>query len=125
MSRASVATQFKKGNVPVTYVPIGSLRLNPDGYVYIKIREAPGMHGWRGFHIVLWEDEHGSIPKGHCLRFKDGDKFNIDIDNLALLSRHDNLMINSIHNLPEPLRNTINALGVLKRKIRENDNRPA
>lgn len=116
-------TQFKKGQRPVTYREIGELRLNADGYVDMKICDAPGARAWRAFHLILWEDANGPIPKGHCLRFRDGDRFHIDVENLELLSRADNARRNSIHNLPKPLVHTMQVLGQLKRRIREAHNR--
>lgn len=123
----SVETQFKKGGFPVNrdpdyYVP-GALRVNSDGYIDMRVSFEPGARGWRGLHLVLWEDAHGPVPKGHCLRFKDGDKLNVEIDNLVLISRADNCRRNSIHNLPAPLRDTIQLLGQLKRRINEKQNR--
>lgn len=111
-------TQFKKGHPANNYMEIGTLRLNADGYVDMKIREAPGSRAWRGFHLILWEDKHGPLPKGYCLRFRDGDRFHIDLDNLEMLTRTDNMLRNSIHNLPKPLADTIQMLGQLKRRIR-------
>ncbi len=121
-------TQFKKGNVskrwdPDTYF-VGALRLNSYGVVDMKIKE--GLRAWRAFHMILWEDAHGPLPKGHCLRFKDGDSLNIELDNIELITRAENMRRNTIHNLPKPLVNTIMALGALKRRIREKqDRRPA
>lgn len=120
-------TQFKKGQFPVNRDPdfyvLGALRVNSDGYIDMRISFAPGSTGWRGLHLILWEDAHGAIPKGHCLRFRDGDALNVELDNLELIPRADNMRRNSIHNLPEPLRKTINVLGQLKRRIREKQDR--
>lgn len=117
-------TQFKRGSVsrwsPELYA-IGTLRLNADGYVDMKVRE--GLRGWRAFHVILWEDARGPVPKGFCLRFKDGDRLNIGLDNLELISRADNMRRNSIHNVPQPLRNVIVVLGQLKRRVREKQDR--
>jgi hypothetical protein len=120
-------TQFKKGHFPANrdpdfYVP-GALRVNADGYIDMRISFAPGALGWRMLHLILWEDVHGPISNGWCLRFKDGDRLNVEIDNLKLITRADNMRHNSIHNLPAPLRNTIQVLGQLNRRIREKQDR--
>ncbi len=118
-------TQFKKGNVSRRWRPedylVGTLRLNSYGYVDMKIKE--GLRAWRAFHLILWEDAHGPLPKGFCLRFKDGDHLNIGLDNLELVSRADNMRRNTIHHLPKPIVNAIQLLGQLKRRIREKQDR--
>lgn len=120
-------TQFKKGGFPVNrdpeYYVIGALRVNSYGYIDMRISFEPGARGWRGLHLILWEDAHGPIPKGHCLRFEDGDSLNVELDNLVLISRADNMRRNSIHNLPAPLRDTIQLLGQLRRRINEKQHR--
>lgn len=120
-------TQFKKGQFPANKDPefyvLGALRVSADGYIDMRISFEKGVCGWRGLHLILWEDAHGPIPKSHCLRFKDGDRLNVELDNLVLITRAENCRRNSIHNLPAPLRDTIQLLGQLKRRINEKQNR--
>lgn len=119
-------TQFKKGQFPFNRDPdfyvIGALRVNSYGYIDMRISFAPGALGWRALHIILWEDAHGPVPKGFKVRLKDGNKDNVVLENLELISNADNLRRNSIHHLPAPLASTINLLGQLKRRIREKQN---
>lgn len=78
-------TQFKKGNLPHNYVPVGSERVNGDDYVDIKIADP---NRWRGKHLVVWEQCNGrSVPKGYAVIFGDRDRRNFDLDNLILVSR--------------------------------------
>lgn len=77
-------TQFKKGQRALNYRPIGSERVSVDGYIEIKVAD-PGK--WRMKHLVLWEEANGPIPKGHCLLFLDGNKLNVSLDNLQLITR--------------------------------------
>lgn len=37
-------------------------------------------------HRFLWETANGPIPKGHKVIFADGDKTNITLDNLIMVS---------------------------------------
>jgi hypothetical protein len=119
-------TQFKKGQFPINKDPefyvIGALRVNSDGYIDMRVSFERGAMGWKALHRILWEDEHGPIPRSHCLRFRDGDKLNVCLENLVLLSRGENALLNSIHNLPKPLVEVIQVLGQLKRRIRERHN---
>lgn len=120
-------TQFKKGHFPVNrdpdYYVIGALRVNADGYIDMRISFEPGAKGWRGLHLILWEDANGPIPKSHYLRFKDGDALNVELDNLMLVSRAENMRANSIRRYPKPLRSAIVALGQFKRRTREEQDR--
>jgi len=77
-------TQFKKGHKPWNYRPVGTERVNGDGYVDIKIADP---NKWKGKHILIWEAANGPVPKGHVIIFGDGNKLNFGIDNLILVSR--------------------------------------
>jgi hypothetical protein len=77
-------TQFKKGHRPANYKPIGTQRVNSEGYVDIKVAD-PGI--WKAKHKMIWEKANGPIPKGHVLIFGDGNKLNVQLENLILISR--------------------------------------
>jgi hypothetical protein len=118
------STQFKKGQLPWTYMPIGSTRL-VEGYVYRKVsdkRYVPWTQNWAIEHYLVWEAAHGPIPAGHVVAFKNGDKTDIRLDNLELITRRELMARNTVHNLPAPLRQTIQLLGVLKRQINRRTN---
>lgn len=82
--KGSEKTQFKKGHAPANHRPVGSERINRDGYVEVKVAEPDR---WRLKHRAVWEAVHGEIPEGHAVIFKDNDKTNTDIGNLLLVSR--------------------------------------
>lgn len=114
-------TQFKKGTFPANHDPdfyvIGALRVNSDGYIDMRVSFERGAMGWRALHRILWEDAHGPIPRGHIVVFKDRDRLNVCLDNLELITFAENCRRNSIHNLPAPLKSTIQLIGALKRTI--------
>lgn len=113
-------TQFKKGNKPHTWLPIGSFRVSKDGYQQQKVSDtgyAP--RDWLGVHILLWVNTFGPVPAGHCVCFRDGNKQNIAIENLELLSRVERMRRNTIHRYPPELKDAIRAVGKLKRTIKE------
>ncbi|MGU5163829.1 HNH endonuclease, partial [Pseudomonas aeruginosa] len=71
----SSETQFKKGQKPHTWLPVGSTRVSADGYLQRKISDTGyPPRDWKGMHILLWEEHFGPIPTGHCVCFKDNNK---------------------------------------------------
>lgn len=115
------ATQFKKGQKPQTWVPVGTESVDADGYLKRKIRDdAPrgfSRYNWRYVHVLLWETQHGPVPKGYAVGFINGDKADLRPDNLVLLSRTDLMRRNTLHNYPKEIALAIQLRGALIRKI--------
>jgi hypothetical protein len=84
------ATRFKKGQRGRNWLPIGTERVNTDGYVDVKIAERK----WRQKNILIWEAANGPIPKGHCLIFADSNPLNVTLDNLILITRAELAVMN-------------------------------
>ncbi|MCL2215425.1 MAG: HNH endonuclease [Defluviitaleaceae bacterium] len=82
--RYSRETEFKKGHMPHNHKPVGSTRITVDGYTEVKIAEPKK---WRMLHVHIWEQANGAVPKGHVLIFGDGNRQNITLDNLLLVTR--------------------------------------
>lgn len=80
-----------KGNIPSQYRPVGSERTDKDGYVWIKVGDP---NKWRQKNHLIWESAYGEIPKNHVVIFLDGDKSNLNIDNLKLVTRQELLVMN-------------------------------
>ena len=106
---------FKKGQVPHNWVPVGSERINSYGYHDTKVAE-PNV--WVGKHILLWERVNGLVPDNHNIRFKDGDKNNITIENLILVnkSEHQYLTLNKFNDHPEEVKDTVLLLSRVQAK---------
>lgn len=110
-------TQFKPGQRGSKWRPIGSERITKDGIRQRKIADtkyAPA--NWRSVHELTWEAHHGPVPAGHIVVFN-GDPE--DVTDLECITRAENMRRNSIHNLPEPLKDVIRWRGVLNRHINE------
>ena len=60
------------------------------GVVHIKTKRGR----WEPKHRVVWEKENGPIPHNYVLIFKDGDKNNISLENLILVTRRELAIIN-------------------------------
>ena len=84
-------TQFKKGQKGWNYKPVGTERINTDGYVDVKIAD-PGK--WKGKHKIIWEAANGPVPPGHVLIFADGNKLNVTLENLLLITRRELAIMN-------------------------------
>lgn len=84
-------TQFKKGNKPHNYKPVGAERVNGSDYVDVKIADP---NKWKAKHLLVWEKMNGPVPKGHAVLFGDGNRRNFDLDNLILVSRKQLVMLN-------------------------------
>lgn len=84
-------TMFKKGNIPNNHRSVGSERIAIDGYIEIKVAEP---NKWMMKHRYVWEQIHGKIPDNHVLIFRDNNKTNVTQDNLLLISRGENALLN-------------------------------
>ena len=84
-------TSFKKGHVPANYRKIGSERITVDGFIEIKIANP---NKWVTKARLIYEKHHGKIPKNHVIIYLDGNKQNLEIDNLIAISRKEHLILN-------------------------------
>lgn len=82
---------FKKGNIPMQYKPVGSERIDVDGYSIVKIADP---NKWKAKHKLIWEESNGPIPKGHAILFLDQNKQNFSLDNLVLVNKKELLKLN-------------------------------
>lgn len=105
-------TRFKKGDKPHNYKPLGyeANRLN---YQFVKVAEGQFIQK----HRLLWEEKNGPIPAGYVLVFKDRNPANICLENLELISYQENMLRNSVHDIPEEVIKPLAILNQLKRKI--------
>lgn len=119
--------QFKPGNLSgraaQLRAPVGTVVIQINGYHKVKVRaETQGVrshHNWELVHVRLWEQHHGPIPPGHAVGFRNGNKADIRIDNLELLSRAELMRRNTVHRYPPELKHTLRALGKLKTAIQK------
>lgn len=99
INQGGVQTQFKKGHRPHNYLPIGSERVvkphrdrnTNDDYIEVKIGDP---NKWKAKHILIWEEHHGPVPKGHVVIFGDRNNRNFDPNNLILVSRKQLAVLN-------------------------------
>ena len=116
MIERTKGTRFQKGHTPHNSREVGFERIDKDGYVMIKVE---GKRKLVLKHRHVWETHNGSIPVGHNVQFKDGNKHNCNIENLYIISRSNQLKNeNSLHTrYPEEVRKLIQIKGALNRQI--------
>ncbi len=120
------STMFKKGHVAYNHKPIGSERINrKDNCIIIKT--APNK--WEYKQRYIWEQETGEkIPKGHVVIFLDGNRRNFALDNLALITKNENVRLNQKgmrNNNPDITKANINIVRLDNRirELRKNEQR--
>jgi len=110
-------SRYKKGNVPFNVKYDGHERITVDGYVEIRISQ--GVYKLK--HRELWIKQNGSIPEDCVVIFKDGNKQNIVIENLQLITRAENMLRNSIQQYPSELITTLKLVSKLKKTIKKHE----
>jgi hypothetical protein len=116
----SAETRFSPGTMPHNHVPVGTERVTDDGIRQRKVRDdGPAYRRWKSVHAITWEQAYGPIPPGHLVVFRDRNPKHIELDNLELVSRAENMRRNTIHRYPPELKSTIRQLAKLKRAISE------
>ncbi|MBJ9964462.1 HNH endonuclease signature motif containing protein [Burkholderia seminalis] len=115
--------RFKSGQKSHRWVPIGTEKVNAcDGYLERKVSDTGNRRtDWQKVHKLMWEAQNGPVPPGHTLRFRDGDKSNVVIENLELLTRAEAIERNSMKRLPAELQEVIRLKQRITRKINEHD----
>lgn len=103
---------FKDGDITIRAEKLrdGSIR----NYKWIRIARAK----WRMVHVVNWEKQHGPVPEGCIVVFKNKDTMNCDVSNLEMITLEENMARNTIHNYPTELKTTIRLLSKVNKKIR-------
>lgn len=118
-TRAKVKhTWYQKGHRPHNWKPVGSQRINKEGYLEIKTQEP---RTWELLHRKIWRDHHGDIPARHNVVFRNRDRTDCRIENLELISDEALMRRNTIIRYPIEIQSTIRTLNKLKRKIKEHE----
>jgi hypothetical protein len=99
---------FRPGHVPANkgkthssrqgnYKPVGSERMD-NGYIVVKVsaRKNQSHKSWKRKHVIIWEKAHGKVPRDHVVIFADGNKLNMRLDDLLLISREELVVMNRL-----------------------------
>lgn len=102
-------TSFKKGHKPKNWRTVGSERIDTEGYTLIKIAEP---RKWALKHRIIWEEFHKKkVPRGSVIIFADGDKSNLNIENLICVTKNELKVLNQcrlISSVPELTKTGLN-----------------
>lgn len=118
----SEETRFKKGSVPPNNRPIGSLRIDKDGFLLIKTVEDGCGFSWQRVARVTWKKHYGEYPaKGTVVRLIDDQnsslESNQDINNIKVMSRKELMLLNSVHNYPKEIAKVVQLMGCINRQL--------
>ena len=111
----SKATRFKKGNIPHNTNYNGHERVTKDGYIEVRVVRGK----YRLKHLHEWEKVKGPVPDGYCLRCIDGNIKNTNPENWELITRAENMKLNTIHRYPEEIKTSIKLVKKLNRVINQ------
>ena len=74
--------------------PLGS-EFKIKGYVMVKVKmDGSRYDKWKPKQVHIWEQHNGPLPKGYIITFIDGDKSNLNINNLACIKKSVNGAMN-------------------------------
>lgn len=110
-------TMFKAGHLPANTLHDGAetIRNDKNGHQYYWVRITLGK--WMPKHIKLWQDANGPIPKGYNVVFRDGNTLNCVLENLECISNAELMTRNTLHNLPDDVKELVYLKGRLSRVI--------
>jgi len=101
-------------------LPIGTHRIE-SGFLYRKVANTGRLWtDWRRVSHLVWEEHYGEIPKGTVIKYRDGNRLNVDIGNLVLVSQSEHLRtINkAFYENPIEVRTALRLISSVKRRIR-------
>ena len=86
---------FMKGRPSLNSKPVGTetVMKYKDGRIFVTVKI--GMpNKWEFKHRLVYKQHYGEIPDGYMINFADGNHLNFDPDNLILVSKSENIMLN-------------------------------
>lgn len=89
----SSATEFKKGQRGINYVPVGTIRTRKEKgkpRQFIKVSD-PNI--WEYYAVYLWEQKYGKIPQGYVIHHINKNRLDDRIENLVCVSRSEHINI--------------------------------
>ncbi len=107
------SNSFKKGHTPHNTKYNGYERTHKDGYIEVRVSKG----AFKFKHRLIWEKANGPIPEDCMVVFKDGNKDNIVLDNLELITKAQNMVNNNIFQYPKELRQSFRLIKQLNKQL--------
>jgi hypothetical protein len=85
------STTFKKGQISVNLLPIGTERLTKEGYIDIKLAD-PNI--WAPKHRYIWEQAYGKLNSSQIIVFLSDNRQDFSLSNMALINRSEMATLN-------------------------------
>lgn len=86
---------FMKGRPSLNTKPVGTetVMRYKDGRIFVTVKI--GMpNKWEFKHRLVYKEHYGEIPDGYMINFADGNHLNFEPDNLILVNKGENIMLN-------------------------------
>ena len=112
------STKFKKGQISVNLLPVGTERLTKEGYIDIKLAD-PNV--WAPKHRHIWEQAYGKLNSSQIIVFLSDDRQDFSLSNLALINRSEMAVLNRHEKFgqqPSEIREALINVVRLEQKIR-------
>ena len=93
--RSPIINWFMKGRPSLNTKPVGTetVMRYKDGRIFVVVKI--GMpNKWEFKHRLVYKEHYGEIPDGYMVSFADGNHLNFEPDNLILVSKSENIMLN-------------------------------
>lgn len=115
-------TVFKPGQMPQTWKPIGTERINKDGHLCRKVADTRSRKDdWKTVARIVWEAANGPTPRGHIVVFRPGKKTavseEITLDKLECISRKECAIRNHPRNKSPELGKLSQLKGAINRQV--------
>lgn len=116
---------FKKGHGGTRTRPVGSTRINKEGFVEVKTGDEFDfpVRQWEPYHRIVWMRANGPVPDGYVVAFRPGthttEPAEITIDSLEMISRAELMERNTIHRYPAAVRRAMIQIGLMRNELNE------
>jgi hypothetical protein len=109
----------------IRHRPLYSERIDKkDGYTWIKISiTSPKRKAWKEKHRWLWEQANGPIPEGMVIIFLDRDRRNCELENLALISRAENVKLIQLGLISNDREATLTGIAIVRHLLSSENHR--
>lgn len=118
MPKPAPGKGYQPGDMPHTWKPIGSERRDKDGQMLRKVSDTRDKKtDWQPIKNVVWKENFGAIPLGFFVICKDRNPDNLTPDNLALVTRAENMLRNSFRTNHPELAQLYQLKGAINRQV--------